>query len=69
MVKRYKADGMVLVGAYYDGQFQIHLCPQEDPDGTKAQPLGSGPSLVEALDDALQHAIIVEEEWRKRLGG
>ena len=67
MTRRYEAEGMRLIGKYFDGQYCILLGEESDHDFERAQMLGQSPSLVEALDDALQHAIALEEIWREQI--
>lgn len=64
MVNRYTAEGMRLVGKYFQGQYCILFGEECDTEMARAQMLGEGPSLVEALDDALQNAIALEEMWQ-----
>ena len=68
-MRRYEARDMRLVGKFVDGQFRIQLGKDGEQSDGEMLELGSGPSLVEALDDALQNAIIVEEDWRKAMDG
>lgn len=67
MMKRYTADGMRVIGLFEDGMFRFRIGLKGAGDDS-LHILGQGPSLVEALDDALQSAIIVEEDWRREIG-
>ncbi len=66
-MRRFSGRGCILEGWWANDEFHISIRTSPEVGGFGPRRLGSAPSLVEALNEALETALLTDEFWRDEI--